>query len=123
MYCTAPNCHKKLTGKQTKFCSQKCKMSHPDHKNNDYAAQVRRAIKRKIALIKLFGGKCKCGYSKNLSALDFHHLNPKIKSFGIDARQCSNRKWEVLVKEAKKCELLCHNCHMEEHHPELSDLL
>lgn len=28
------------------------------------------------------GGKCECcGYNKNLSALEFHHINPDEKKF------------------------------------------
>ncbi len=64
------------------------------------------------------GGKCtKCGYSKNSSALCFHHIDPKTKSFPIDIRRCSNSSWDNLIKEADKCMLLCLNCHAELHNP------
>ena len=35
-------------------------------------------------------------------------------------RHFSNRSWKNIQKEAKKCVLLCHNCHMEEHYPNLT---
>ena len=79
---------------------------------------MRGLIKRSV-LIERLGGKCiKCGYSKNYSALHFHHRNPEDKKFQIDARKCNNTKMETLIEEASKCDLLCSNCHMEIHHPE-----
>lgn len=69
-------------------------------------------------LIDLKGSKCSvCGYNKNNSSLCFHHLNSEEKLFNIDARTCNGYSFERLVNEANKCLLLCHNCHMELHHP------
>ena len=58
-----------------------------------------------------------CGYSKNSSALAFHHLNPKDKSFSLDLRSLSNRKQAKIDDEVAKCILICHNCHAEIHNP------
>jgi hypothetical protein len=70
----------------------------------------RRAIKKK--LVELFGGKCsKCGYDRSLRALGFHHRDPKTKRFTLSLK--SRIKWDDVVEEAKKCDLLCANCHME----------
>lgn len=72
----------------------------------------RRAIKK--ALIERHGGKCqKCGYSKCVRALEFHHTDPSEKDFGIS--KTLTKKFEELVKETDKCVLLCSNCHAEEH--------
>jgi 5-methylcytosine-specific restriction endonuclease McrA len=74
---------------------------------------------RKKKLIEYKGGKCiSCGYSKCLRALSFHHRNPKDKSFPLDVRFIASKKWEVLVAESDKCDLLCANCHMEKHEDE-----
>ncbi len=73
---------------------------------------------RKISLLSQLGGKCSiCGYSKNSSALAFHHLNPKDKSFQLDLRSLSNRKQTKIDEEVAKCILVCHNCHAEIHNP------
>lgn len=59
------------------------------------------------------GGKCiRCGYDKCMSALEFHHLDPNQKDFTI-----SNDKFKLqeVVKESKKCILICSNCHKEVH--------
>ena len=74
---------------------------------------VRRTRNKKIKLVEIFGGKCnKCGYDKCMGALQFHHIDPSNKSFGI-ASMAKNASLEKLVAEAKKCILLCANCHAE----------
>lgn len=58
-----------------------------------------------------------CGYEKNLAGLTFHHQADK--SYKLDMRKLSNRTYESILEERGKCILLCHNCHMELHYPEL----
>ena len=118
MNCTT--CGKELQGKQTKFCSRFCKTASTNFKNQNYTAQQTRGLERKKKLIEIAGGECcDCGYKKNISALEFHHLNPEQKSFGVDLRKCSNLHWDKLVNEVMKCVLICANCHRERHNPEL----
>lgn len=112
-------CKKKLEGRQTKFCSKKCKMKTTNAVNQNYEAQQKRGMERKIKLVEMLGGKCQsCGYNKNYSALTFHHRNPSEKETTLDLRKLSNNSWIKIEAEAKKCDLLCFNCHMEHHHPE-----
>ena len=62
------------------------------------------------------GGKCqKCGLDliSNFFAADFHHLDPKLKSFAIS--DIRDKSWSVISDELKKCILLCSNCHRNEH--------
>ncbi len=113
------NCQKGLRGRQTKFCCRKCKNIYNNLNYQSYLAQQKRGKDRKLELIKLKGGKCaRCGYDKNFSALEFHHPAPNEKEFQLDLRSLSNRKWDVIINEAKECLLLCSNCHAELHHPE-----
>lgn len=92
-----------MTGKQTRFCSLSCKIS-----------QWRRDIK--VRAIQYKGGKCvRCSYNKNYAALVFHHHNGKV--FRIS--DGNTRSWGALQKELDKCELVCLNCHADEHHPDL----
>ncbi|EKE16042.1 MAG: hypothetical protein ACD_11C00053G0001 [uncultured bacterium] len=112
---TCKICDKPLKGKQQKFCSPSCK----NKSNQSYQAQQIRGLKRKKFLTKKLGGRCSvCGYNKNLSALTFHHVNPKKKSFQLDLRSLSNRKQSRINKEVSKCILVCHNCHSEIHNPQ-----
>ena len=113
-------CQAELTGKQKMFCSRKCHNQSSNKKNQDYNRQQLRGLSRKLSFVKRLGGKCcKCGYDKNLAALTFHHLDPSVKEFGLDIRKFSNSSMERLEEEVSKCQLYCHNCHTELHHPRL----
>lgn len=105
-------------------CSNACKQKYYYQKQseeNTYHYQYKRAIERKLYLVNLRGGKCqRCPYDKNISALEFHHINPKEKKFQLDLRTIGNKSFDLILKEFEKCELLCANCHREYHHPELS---
>jgi len=110
-------CSNKLTGLQKMYCSVSCKMKSSNIRNQAYKSQRVRGEKNKIKLLNTLGGQCNiCGYKKNYSALCFHHLHDK--EFTLDLRHCSNTKFDKLLQEAKKCVVLCHNCHMETHYPE-----
>ena len=87
---------------------------------NYYKKQRERAWSRKLELIEMMGKECtKCGYKANLAALEFHHLIPSEKEFQLDSRHLSNTSMDKILEEAKKCVLLCSNCHKEVHHPEM----
>lgn len=87
---------------------------------NNYENQKLRGLKRKYEAVLQRGGRCeRCGYDKNLSALEFHHRNPEEKEFQIDMRRFSNTNLETLKEELNKCELLCANCHREHHNSDL----
>ncbi len=78
------------------------------------AAVDRRRIKNKKTLVEEHGGKCiQCGYNKTISALHFHHRDPKNKLFVISSAW--GKSLDSLRKEAEKCDLLCDVCHAEEH--------
>ena len=83
----------------------------------DSAWQLRKKRSRKEKLVSLLGGECsRCGYNKCLGALEFHHINPSEKSFAISSGVGLNRPYNLLVEEIKKCELICSNCHKEQHY-------
>jgi 5-methylcytosine-specific restriction endonuclease McrA len=74
---------------------------------------TKRRKKVKVKLVKEFGGKCKiCNYGKYIGALDFHHLNPTEKSFALSCEGIT-RSYNKALEEAKKCILVCSNCHRE----------
>ena len=77
-------------------------------------AVIDKRRKNKIELVKYKGGKCEiCGYDKCIDALEFHHLNPETKSFGIGNGDI--RSLKRLKEEADKCIMVCSNCHKEIH--------
>lgn len=74
-------------------------------------SQRRRIIKRK--LVEEAGGKCLiCGYDRCQQVLQFHHLDPSAKEFHL-ALNGVTRSLARSRAEAKKCVLLCANCHGE----------
>ena len=83
-----------------------------------YGYQQQRGLKRRAQILKEAGNRCmSCGYNKNSAALTFHHRDNQTKRFALDTRSCSNRSMEKLKIEVAKCDILCHNCHMELHYP------
>jgi hypothetical protein len=79
--------------------------------NGDRVMARRRAIKQ--ILLEELGGACVlCGYDSCERALQFHHLDPDQKRFGIGFRGVT-RSLERAREEAAKCVLLCANCHAE----------
>lgn len=53
-----------------------------------------------------------CGYAASPRALHFHHIDPSLKAFSLNARGAA-LSLERLRAEAQKCVLLCSNCHAE----------
>lgn len=72
--------------------------------------------RRKSNLIKIFDSKCCiCGFDKFQEALEFHHVNPAEKEFSIGASNAITKSLSNQLEEAKKCVLLCSNCHRGVH--------
>lgn len=78
-------------------------------------AVVRAQKRKKQNAVDHFGGKCQlCGYSKCLDALEFHHLDKKIKEES-PSYVILRWAWERAKEELEKCILVCSNCHREIH--------
>lgn len=72
----------------------------------------RQRWKKKEMAIEYKGGECQlCGYKKCARNLQFHHIDPREKKFGISGSHCL--AWEKMKVELDKCILLCANCHGE----------
>lgn len=72
----------------------------------------RQRIKAKAVEYK--GGCCQiCEYDRSNSALEFHHIDPNEKDFGISSY--TNLSWGKIKDELDKCILVCANCHREIH--------
>ncbi len=75
-------------------------------------AVVKRRRRAKKILVNEAGGCCQlCGYDRCLAALQFHHVDPGLKEFGVARRGAHSI--ERLRSEVRKCVLLCSNCHAE----------
>ena len=75
-------------------------------------AVARRRRKVKEILVREAGGCCAiCGYNRCMAALEFHHVNPAEKAFHV-SRNGVTRSLARARAEARKCALLCSNCHV-----------
>jgi hypothetical protein len=84
----------------------RCKLCRKEH-----VADRRRRVKQ--ILVDEAGGCCRlCGYRRCIGALQFHHLDPAEKRFGL-ASEGITRGIQTAREEARKCVLLCANCHAE----------
>ena len=75
-------------------------------------AVTRRHRKVKLTLVAEAGGRCcLCGYDRCLVNLHFHHVDPAAKSFSLTVAM--GKGLDRLREEARKCVLVCANCHGE----------
>jgi transposase/DNA-directed RNA polymerase subunit RPC12/RpoP len=90
-------------GSQTHYRCARCAVE---------AVTERRRLVKEI-LVQEAGGRCAaCGYSDCIAALQFHHVDPSSKRFHL-AREGVTRSLARAREEARKCVLLCANCHVE----------
>ena len=106
------------------YCGEECKLkSRPTiEERKEIDKRIRNDTKKRVVVYRqemkikaaeYKGGCCQyCGYNKCMGALEFHHLDPKKKDFGIAA---VTRSWENIKDELDKCILVCANCHREIH--------
>ncbi len=77
--------------------------------------QISRFRAYKAKAVEYKGGKCEvCGYGKCLAAMDFHHVDPKMKDPNWAGMK--NRPLDKIKDELDKCMLVCRNCHAEIHY-------
>lgn len=89
---------------------------------NEYQRRVQRKRNKKnrekwMPVLREIFGVLECGiceYSKCFAALDFHHKEHEKKEKNI-ARILILKITDERIKEIKKCEILCSNCHRELH--------
>lgn len=110
-------CGKKFQPKLKAYTRKYCYDCSPSGDISRAAAitTIRHSIKKQ--LVKYKGGKCeRCGYNKCIGALQFHHKDTKEKDFELSSKyNGGNFDISQMYKEVDKCELLCANCHAEEH--------
>ncbi|MBR9701336.1 hypothetical protein GOV13_00255 [Candidatus Pacearchaeota archaeon] len=92
------------------------KRYYEKNKERIYRRKINRMRELKKEMVKMLGGKCqKCGYNnKCFAVFDFHHQ--KGDKEGNVSLLLKNESRQKLLKEIKKCILLCANCHRELHH-------
>lgn len=98
-----------------KACHKLRVKSHYERNTETYKKQSREYKEKKTAWFQELKSKlsCKvCGTDKPWR-LAFHHRDPSTKEFGVAA--ITSHSIEEIVAEIEKCDVLCHNCHADEH--------
>ena len=73
---------------------------------------TRRHQQLKRILVAEAGGRCVlCGYDRCIVSLQFHHVDASQKSFPMST--ASGKALDTYRTEARKCVLVCANCHWE----------
>jgi transposase-like protein len=100
-------------------CREHGPARHVRHENGFRCAECRSAAvsarrrRVKATLLAEAGGRCRlCGYDRCVAALHFHHVDPEMKSFSLAVTGVT-RSLAAARAEARKCVVLCANCHAE----------
>ena len=108
-YCLDCSPFKQHNTKQLHIDNQ-VKLDNKRKKNSEFV--INRRKKLSAMALEYKGGKCQiCGYNKCSTALEFHHIDPSKKKFGV--KSGNTHSWDILKIEVDKCILLCSNCHRE----------
>jgi transposase-like protein len=76
---------------------------------SEWVSARRRRVKE--ILVREAGGRCRrCGFAEHPAALHFHHVDPAEKEFTVSGAGVT-RSLARTRAEARKCVLLCSNCH------------
>jgi protein-arginine kinase activator protein McsA len=84
-------------------------------RSNINSEKKRLFLARFIKRVKLRFGCKLCRYKRCSSALDFHHLDPSTKEYGISKMVNDKMSIHLIKKEMRKCIVVCGNCHKEIH--------
>ena len=84
-----------------------------------WQSKRRHEFKNKLDKIKIDIGRCNlCGYKEHPEILQFHHRNKELKRFQLSTGNLGSYKWETILEEIDKCNLICPNCHSLIHYNE-----
>lgn len=106
---------------QCKLCYREHRKSYAAEHYSRYADQYRaRAKERRIKIRRelqrnlleyLREKSCaECG-EFDIRVLEFDHIEPKTKNFGIAEAIRNGMKWRDILVELEMCQILCANCH------------
>tara|TARA_R100000742_G_C4262810_1_gene80651 strand:- start:187 stop:612 length:426 start_codon:yes stop_codon:yes gene_type:complete len=95
---------------------KKCRNEHREERHRYYKQQFIYKLSEHITI------ECvRCGYDKNFSALDFHHIKEKRYKVARVLRNLSEKSFsdgkvdDILYEIMVNCEILCANCHRVHH--------
>src|SRR3990167_7493009 len=90
------------------------RLEHYRKKEADRQRGARLRFRAQIQAIKTKAGCMDCGET-HPACLQFHHTDPTTKLFRINRGIAERRARLLIMKEIKKCIVLCANCHAKRH--------
>jgi hypothetical protein len=113
------NWRNKSQGRRKNYCrtcDRVIKKRHYDNNRADIIAQVRARTAMNVDRFQQWKSQLKCTLCPETDSccLDFHHLDPTQKDFGI-SEAVPSMSWEALMEEVNKCIVVCKNCHTKVH--------
>lgn len=110
---------KKTDGLQTycKICSNSRRVKYyKENRNQEIEVRKKYQDSQKQKYIE-FKKTLSCNICKENRwyVLDFHHKDNN-KEYDVSSMSTGRYSWENILKEIKKCEVLCANCHREKHY-------
>lgn len=109
----------KLTSLERRHLSKK--KYRQSHRDQQYAYRMKRYYEcRDRFLLYLSGRSCIVCTESDILVLEFDHRNPADKKIDIAVAVGRGWKWETLLEEINKCDVLCGNCHKRRTHSDIN---
>lgn len=99
-----------------RMCDREIKKRHYANNRAAIIAQVRSRTAVNVERFQEWKSHLCCTLcpESDSCCLDFHHLDPEQKDFGI-SEAVPSMSWEALMEEVNKCIVVCKNCHTKVH--------
>tara|TARA_Y100000310_G_C20038617_1_gene515124 strand:+ start:69 stop:500 length:432 start_codon:yes stop_codon:yes gene_type:complete len=94
-------------------CCKECKSRDPNRIESHRRNRIRRQqefneYKKTLECII-------CGYNEDPTKLDHHHRDPATKLFTVSTEASGRGFSKTMLQEIAKCDVLCKQCHADEH--------
>lgn len=115
---TFKNKKKNIRNKTCKICLKDVRKKWYEKYKKNIIAKNRHNKEKNILWFHEYRKTLKCNRcgENHPACLEFHHSNPKEKEYTIGVIVYGTYSIETIMKEIKKCEVLCSNCHNKEHY-------
>lgn len=80
------------------------------HRARARKARIKNELRHKLYSFMESKRCVQCG-ERDLCVLEFDHIDPDTKAFGIAKGLSYCYDWQKILKEIRKCQILCANCH------------
>lgn len=103
-----------------KACHSEINKNHYLNNKKDYVSRAKAQRKSKTLWWRNYKKEISCSLCEESRwwCIDFHHLDPNTKEYGISQMVTDSKSRKSILKEIEKCIPVCRNCHADIHHKE-----